>query len=148
MPEGARTLARDKGHGEGGQPAAPCRRCATPLFTAPRAPPHLLQEVQRQVDVLGLLELRVRGQARLARTLAARQVDKVQLGAADQGLPRPPRLQVQREDAVGARGGLVQGRLCHHPVGVTQEELREWEGALGQLVGRAEWRHRTGSGTG
>lgn len=32
-----------------------------------------------------------------------------------------PCLDVQREDAVGAGGGLVERRLCHHTVGVTQE---------------------------
>lgn len=115
--------------------------------------PHLLKEVQRQVDVLGLPQLRLRRQPRLARALRPRQVDKVQLGAAHQRLARPPRLDVQREHAVGSGGGVVERGLRHHAVGVAQEELRElcvcggWVGGWGWQA-RAQSRRRGTSGPG
>ena len=97
------------------------------------APPYLFQEVQAEVDVLCLPQLRMRQQPRLAHPLAARQVNKVKLAAPHNSLPcccccpcsLPPSLNVQGEDAVGAGGCLVEGGLSHHAVGVAQEQLRQ-----------------------
>jgi hypothetical protein len=82
---------------------------------------YLFEEVQGQVDVLGLLQdepLHVR----LAHSLGPGQIHQVQLGPPDHVVPGFPSLDAGSEDAVATCRGLIHGRGADHAVGVPQEE--------------------------
>jgi hypothetical protein len=82
---------------------------------------YLFEEVQGQVDVLGLLQdepLHVR----LAHSLGPGQIHQVQLGPPDHVVAGFPSLDAGSEDAVAKCRGLIHGRGADHAVGVPQEE--------------------------
>eukprot|EP00906_Rhabdomonas_costata_P011934 RCo016985 len=82
---------------------------------------NLLQEMQREVDVLRLCELRTLD-PRPAYPLAPGKVDEVKLGASNHGAARFLCFNGNGEDTVGPGGGRVHRRLAGYPVQVPQKQ--------------------------
>lgn len=86
--------------------------------------PHLLEIMQREIDIFGLRQERAADVA-LFHALGPGQIDQVQLCLADRRRTGVAGCKVNRKDTVGPRRRHVHGRLCNHAVGVTEKERVE-----------------------